>query len=121
MAKSDIIDQLTALGFAVQEPKEGFISFPYTVESGKFSGKFLTIGFQIDAAFPMNPMAGGPHFNPQLLPITNGGGSHPTGGVHKSPLGDNWQYWSRPFPKWNESGKTVKIYMGHIKHLLDTV
>lgn len=117
----EITKQLQALGYIVQEPASGFVSFQYKIPVGRFREQIVDLAFQIDGAFPMNPVAGGPHFKPHLLPITGGGGSHPFGAVHNSPLGGQWQYWSRPFREWNQSDKTVKTYMAHIRHLLDTI
>lgn len=121
MAKLDFITQLQALGYNVQEPAPDFVTFEYEIEVGKFIGKKVTLGLQVDGSFPMNPPPG-PHFTPHLLPITGGGGAHPFGAIHNSALGTEWQYWSRPFTKhWNTSDKTVKTYLAHIKNLLATV
>ena len=121
MSRIDFINQLQVLGYNVQEPAPGFLSFEYEIPVGKFSGQKVNIAFQFDNGFPMNPPAGGPHFKPQLLPITGGGGTHPFGAVHNSPIGSEWEYWSRPFKDWNRTDKTVKTYMAHIRNLLATI
>lgn len=120
MAKVDFVNQLQALGYITQEPQTNFVSFDYQIPVGKFRGQTVQLGFQVDDSFPMNP-PGGPHFKPHLMPITGGGGAHPTGAIHNSPLGADWQYWSRPFKEWNDTDKTVRTYLAHIRHLLDTV
>lgn len=121
MAKLDFIHQLQALGYKVEEPQPGFISYEYEIPVGRFVGQKVTVAFQVDDSFPMNPPPG-PHFKPRLLPITGGGGAHPFGAIHASQLGQDWQYWSRPFTAhWNTSDRTVRTYLGHIKNLLATI
>lgn len=121
MAKSDFIDQLQALGYSIQEPKPGFLTFTYEIPVGKFTGQVVQMGLQVHDNFPMAPPPG-PHFNPHLLPVTGGGGSHPYGAIHNSPLGAEWQYWSRPFAtEWNRSDRTVKTYLAHIRNLFATI
>jgi len=120
MAKIDFVKQLQALGYTVIEPAINFVSFEYEIPVGKFNGKKVLIAFQVDDSFPMNPPPG-PHFKPQLLPITGGGGSHPFGAIHNSQLGGEWQYWSRPFKDWNKTDRNVKSYMSHIRNLLATI
>lgn len=121
MNKSDFVNQLQALGYNVQVLDNNFLIFEYEIPIGKFSGQQVSIGFQFDGSYPMNPPAGGPHFKPLLLPKTGGGGCHPFGAIHDSPLGSEWEYWSRPFRDWNRTDKSAKVFMAHIKHLLHTI
>jgi len=68
--------------------------------------------------FPAN-CPSGPHIKPELLALKNGG-EHPDGSIQASQqFGAGWQYWSRPFPNWNGSGRTGKVYMEHIDRLFD--
>ncbi|MFM9909199.1 MAG: E2/UBC family protein [Chitinophagaceae bacterium] len=121
MAKADFINQLQALGYVVQEPVTDFISFEYEVSVGKFIGQQVWMALQVTEGFPMNAPPG-PHFKPHLLPITGGGGVHPFGAIHPSPLGTEWQYWSRPFNnEWNRTDRTVKSYLAHIRNLFATI
>lgn len=121
MAKSDFVNQLQALGYSVQELAPDFLCIKYEIPVGKFYGQIVEMAFQVNDSFSMNPPPG-PHFKPHLLPITGGGGSHPFGAIHTSPLGAEWQYWSRPFAKhWNNSDRTVKTYLAHIRNLLATI
>ena len=46
---------------------------------------------------------------------------HPTGGIHESPFGLEWQYWSRPIRHWNETRRNAADYMAHIHRLFDTL
>jgi hypothetical protein len=119
---------LAALGYR-PEPlpsKADHIVFDYEVESGKFAGTKVRHGFIVPADFPLTPPSG-PHVSPHIHPINTNGGPHPTGSVHQShaaafqdALGGVWQYWSRPFPDWAASKKTVAAYMSHIWRLWDS-
>lgn len=120
MAKSDFISGLEALDYSFQEPALDFVSIDYEIPLGKFAGQIVTMAFQVREKFPMEPPPG-PHFKPHLLPVTGGGGTHPFGAIHTSPLGAEWQYWSRPFKDWNRTDRTVKTYLAHIRNLFATI
>jgi hypothetical protein len=120
MARMDFFNQIQSLGFDPQIIQNIFVSFKYIIPVGKFTDKEVMLALQVGDDFPMIPPPG-PHFNPHLLPITGGGGSHPNGAIHTSPLGLDWQYWSRPFSDWPKTSRTAKDYMSHIRHLLDTL
>ena len=101
------------------------VVFEYVVESGRFAGRMVRLGFIVPSDFPITPPSG-PHVSPHIHPICPGG-AHPTGGIHQqqadpfqSLAGGQWQYWSRPFPGWAEERKTVSVYMSHIWCLWDT-
>lgn len=119
MARQDFIDQLRALGYAAEERGENRIAFPYTIPLGKFADQEISLGFQVGDDFPLNPPSG-PHVSPRLLPLNTATNVHPAGGVHESPFGPEWEYWSRPFPDWNRTDRTVRTYLAHIRHLFDT-
>ncbi len=120
MAKADFINQLQALGYTVQEPLPDFVQFEFEIPVGRLQGQRVQMAFQMDNSFPVN-CPPGPHFKPQLLPITGGGGAQPYGAVHASALGGEWEYWSRPFKDWGRTDKTAKTYLAHIKNLLATI
>lgn len=121
MAKTDFIDQLQALGYSVSQPGADFVSIEFEIPIGRFAGQVVNVAFQVTDSFPMNPPPG-PHFSPHLLPVTGGGGAHPFGAIHGSPLGVGWQYWSRPFANhWNQTDRTARSYLAHIKNLLATI
>lgn len=102
------------------------VVFDYVVESGKFAGQKVRLGFIVPVDFP-NTTPSGPHVSPLIHPDF-AGGTHPTGGIHRShsvpfaAVGGQWQYWSRPFPmnEWPRSKKTTGTYMSHIWRLWDT-
>jgi hypothetical protein len=119
MARQDFIDQLKALGYSPEDLGNNRVCFPYTIPVGKFIGQQIKLGFVVGEDFPANP-PGGLHVSPHLLPI-NGSGTHPSGGIHDNQeFGAGWQYWSRPFPAWANTDRTVRTYMAHIRHLFET-
>ncbi len=113
MARIDFIDQLKALGYEPQELNNGMVEISYTTQIGKNAGITLKLAFQVSDDFPMN-CPPGPHFKSVGIE----GWIEPQNNIHISPLGTEWRYWSRPFPDWNRTQKTVKVYLAHIKNLL---
>jgi hypothetical protein len=118
MASSDFVDQLKALGYEVQDHGDNKVSIPYTIPCGTFGDRTIRLGFLIPPDFNVTPPSG-PHINPELLPRKSGG-SHPDGGIHDSPFGAGWQYWSRPLQHWASTKRRVKDVLAHVRHLFDT-
>ena len=119
MARQDFIDQLRNLGYEVTDLGDNRLWVPFAIPSGRLAGQEIKLGFVVGEDFPATPPSG-PHVSPQLFPL-QAGGTHPTGGIHTSPFGGDWQYWSRPFPNWGGSDHTVRAYMAHVRHLFDTL
>lgn len=119
MARADFIRQLEALGYKVEDLGENRLAFKYRVPVGKMIDKEVSIGFVVGDEFPASPPSG-PHISPRLFP-NQSGGTHPTGGIHNSPFGDEWHYWSRPYNGWAKSDRSVRAYLAHIRHLFDTL
>lgn len=116
MARIDFIKQAKALGVCLQEPDGSRICFEFEVPVGRNFGKKVLIGFEVHDDFPMNSPRG-PHFKS----VSISGWVEPPNNIHASPFGSEWRYWSRPFPDWNRTDKTVKTYMSHIRNLLAKV
>lgn len=124
MGPANIIQQLEELGYPtktypgnVNFPGE-FVSFRYKIPHGKFIGQEVEIAVNAPQ-FPLLPPSG-PYISPHLLPIKPHGPSHPFDGVHDRKVPDeSFQYWSRPFNGWNESGQTMKDYIGFLRTLFD--
>jgi hypothetical protein len=112
-------EQLKGLGYDVTE-EGNKISFPFKIETGKRTGENITLGFISNADFLLNPPSG-PHVRPRLLPIHPQEAPHPVGGVHESPFGTDWQYWSRPIKHWAETRRNAADYMAHIHRLFETL
>lgn len=116
MAKKDFIDQLMQFGYEVELAGDNRVIIAYTVDVGRFDGQAIKLGFEVPNDFPMTP-PGGPHVSPRLLPI-NKDASYPLGRIHESPsFGPNWEYWSRPYNDWNQTNRTVRTYLSHIRRL----
>ena len=117
MAKVDFVNELTALGYTVQEPDTLKVCFEYEIPVGKNIGKKVLLGFEVQNEFPMN-CPPGPHFKS----VGVEGWIEPPNNIHASAFGGEWRYWSRPFSNhWNQTDKKVKTYLAHIKNLLATL
>ncbi len=122
MTQQDFVDGLLALGHNPKEMGANRWAFEYEIPVGKFIGKRIQLGFEVASDFPATPPSG-PHIFPTLLPNNTESKTHPLGGVSKSKFGqegEDWQYWSRPFPNWASTNRSVKTYMAHIRHLFET-
>ncbi|NVM64181.1 hypothetical protein FHW88_002509 [Mucilaginibacter sp. SG538B] len=124
MGIQDIVQQLIELGYEPQIYPEspnypgGFVSFKFKVPHGRFIGQEVEVALNAPQ-FPMIPPSG-PYIKPHLLPIKPFGPQPPFDGIHARMVPTNdFQYWSRPFHGWNESGKTVKDYICFLRTLFD--
>ena len=97
---------LAAHGYEVT-PAGDFVIFPYTVEVGSRAGEQVRIGLQVPGDWPLSPPPG-PHVSPRL--------GHPHGAVNPSPLGEDWEYWSRPAQNW-PADRSVRAYLRHLRTL----
>lgn len=84
-----------------------FAVFPYTVEVGSRAGQQFTIGLQVPGDWPLSPPPG-PHVRPRI--------GHPHSAVSASPLGDDWEYWSRPAQNW-AAERSMRAYLRHLRTL----
>jgi len=121
------ISGLKTLGYAPTHLpcRSDHVIFDYTVETGSHAGKKVRLGLVVPQDFPLTP-PGGPHVSPHIHRI-NPQGTHPNGKIHEShsrpfceEAGGAWQYWSRPYPDWAKTKKTVAVYMSHIWRLWDS-
>jgi hypothetical protein len=107
MGLTDLRAALQAAGFEAAIIGE-FVIFPYLIPVGGHIGTTVTIGLSAPD-FPMNP-PGGAHVRPRI--------QHPADNAHNaSPLGTDWIYWSRPYPDWPQSARTVSDYLAHLRKL----
>lgn len=120
MSRTIFMTELVALGYKPAERDGNFVVFPYSIPIGKMAGKEIALGLQVNGDFPLNPPPG-PHVSPRLLPQNPNAGVHPLGGVHASPLGEGWQYWSRPIQGWADGERSARRYLAHIRALFDTL
>ena len=93
--------------------------------AGSSPARSLSMASSCRADFPVNPPSG-IHVAGLIHPV-QGGGTHPTGGIHRDQaaafqqaLGGEWQYWSRPPAEWAKCKKTVAAYMSHVWRLWDS-
>src|SRR5687768_13806511 len=118
MGRADFISQLTALGYAPEDQGDGKVMIPYTVETGKFIGQQVKLGLVVAEDYSLNP-PGCLHVSPRLLPVHPGNDvPHPAGGVHENKtFGEDWQYWSRPINHWQQTDRTARAVMAHVRRL----
>jgi hypothetical protein len=120
MPREDFVGQLKSLGYVSEDRGNGRITFQYIVPSGRFASQEITLGFIVHDDFNLNP-PGGLHVSPRLLPQHPSNDlPHPAGGVHESPFGPDWQYWSRPLSHWTQTDRTVRAVLAHVRRLFDT-
>jgi hypothetical protein len=116
---------LQSLGYkpTIAPGRTEHVYFDYQVPTGKFAGRQVRLGLIAPVDFPMTS-PGGIHVSPKFYP-NQGGGEHPTGGIHdsaefSSAAGGEWQYWSRPCKNWGAAKKAVATYMSHVWNLWNT-
>jgi hypothetical protein len=129
MAATDFIEELKALGYAVEETSpsaqlqgQTFVEFPFQIPLGTKAGEVITLGFIVPEDYPM-ACPSGPYIRPHLLPVSPGG-EPPFGGViggEQYGFAPEWQYWSRPYQGWAQSERNAKAYTRHIKHLFHLI
>jgi len=125
MAGNEMLrSQLAELGYQPTVPLDvngnptDFVAFKFTIPHGRFRGQEVEIALTAPQ-FPSIPPSG-PYIRPHLMPITGGGGLHPTGGVHQYNMPTpEFQYWSRPCASWSEAEKNVKSYISFLRTLFD--
>jgi hypothetical protein len=121
-AAETFAEGLRSLGFTPELRGGDLVVFDYEIEVGPLSGETVKIGLHVPGDWPMTPPSG-PIVAPRILPLHPGQEiGHPYGGVHDNPeLGSEGHYLSRPFPGWPQTDRSVCAYLGHIRHLFDTL
>ena len=102
--------EFESLGYQVDHSysKNGVVVLKaFRIAVGRHAGKTVDIGVS-EQDFPFTPPAG-IHVTPSLA--ANG-----TNNINLSPLGGNWQYWSRRLTDWttNRSAKHIISYINRI-------
>lgn len=111
---------LKDLGYEVEEKGNNRIAINYSITNGRFKDKKIKLGFEIPPDFEVTPPSG-PHISPRLLPINPNGATHNDRAAESPNFGSEWEYLSRPFQNWAKTKRSVKEYMRHVKHLLETL
>jgi hypothetical protein len=97
---------LRRAGYAVEE-SGGFAVFDYPIQVGPRAGQTVRVALELVPDWPLSAPHG-PHLTPPL--------GHPHGAVHGSPLGPEWEHWSRPPENWAVD-RTVRGYLRHLRTL----
>ena len=120
MARPEFIEALKLSVGEVQDYGNGKVSFTYIPEIGRCAGQVFQVGYEVPVDFPLSSPSG-PHVSPRILP-NQSGGTHPTGGIHDSPLfGATWHYWSRPMHHWAQTSRSVNDVLAHLRKLFATL
>lgn len=119
MGRPEFIEELRTLFGEVNDHNDGKVSFGYKPEVGRCAGQEFKVGYDIPMDFPVTPPSG-PHVSPRIFQ-NQSGGNHPTGGIHDSPFGTDWHYWSRPMRHWAKTNRRVVDVIEHLKKLFATV
>jgi hypothetical protein len=101
-----MIADLTEAGYTVSVVGDIAI-FSYAIEVGSRAGEAVRVGLPLLGDWPMSAPHG-PHVSPRI--------GHPHGGVSDSPLGSDWEQWSRPIPDW-VGARTMSAYLRHLRTL----
>lgn len=112
-----LVDDLKRLGLRVEGPVEvNKLKFVVVrqvgVEHGSFAGRSIDVAVQPPADYPAVP-PGGLYVSPQIAPVGQHA-VHDRQGETGNLLGQDWQYWSRPFPpklQWNRDHAPALLLM----------
>ncbi|MEY9956692.1 hypothetical protein [Streptacidiphilus sp. MAP5-52] len=97
---------LRRAGYTAEE-SGGFAVFDYSIEVGPCAGQTIKVALELVPDWPLSAPHG-PHLTPRL--------GHPHGAIHASPLGQEWEHWSRPPQNW-AADRTVRGYLRHLRTL----
>src|SRR5262249_11852001 len=95
MGPSTLAEQLTKRGYQVERCGDVVVVNDYVVQVGRFAGQTIKLAFETPADYEITP-PGGFHTSPHLVAPGNNG-------VHASPLGADFCYWSRPPHDWGKA------------------
>ena len=117
MPPTDLLNDLKSRGFRTEHELRdiGGIIYvvidPYRVELGPHAGKEIALAIPTPGDYPFTAPPG-LHVRPHLIQIG-------TRNVHASPLGPDWQYWSRPIVDWKKDRSTARLLSQVNRLLLD--
>jgi hypothetical protein len=107
----ELKSQLAALQYEIDESfsQHGVLVVKeFGVHAGRHAGKVIDVGIPC-ADFPYSAPAG-IHIRPLLAPTGENN-------VSASPLGDEWQYWSRRLPDWSND-RSARHIISYINKVL---
>lgn len=124
MGTDDFVAELQALGIPdARVIAPGCVVWTWEVPTGPLLGHAVELGACVGDDYPDTPPRG-PFVRPHLMEIGQQG-EHPYGGVHPGPShgfpDESWQYWSRPYQGWTNSGRGARCYLAFLRTLFDTL
>jgi hypothetical protein len=105
---------LTANRLGPTEGKIYFVVPDYVVPYGRSQGKMITIAFPIPVDYPTTAPYGIHVRVPNNLTET-------PPNVQGSPLGGDWQFWSRRINDWPTGRRNARYYLDHVNRWLEGV
>jgi len=115
----DFYVYLVSLNFSVSrgntvDGKAFFIVADYEVMYGQNHGKKIEIAFPIPLDYPTTA----PYGMHIKLPHNLTGNITSVG---SSPLGPNWQFWSRKVNSWNVGNRNARVYLEYVNRWLEAI
>src|SRR5712691_2717943 len=107
MSMDDLAKELERLGYSVNlgfRQNGVLVIDEFRIEAGAYAGKVVDIGIP-SQDFPFT-LPAGIHVHPMLAPIGQNG-------ISQSPLGNDWQYWSRRLADWG-GGRTARHVISYV-------
>ena len=84
----------------------------YVILHGKYAGKTIQVGFPIPIDFPTTA--------PYGIHVKSGGLiTDPIPAPNPSPLGGDWQFWSRQIQKWTPGRRCSQYYLDNVDRWLE--
>lgn len=120
MGKEKFIAELLQMGYHPDDNKGNLVIIDYVILSGRFANQKIKLGFEVPDNFEVEPPHG-PHFSPRLIPTINTSSTNHSERIHESIFGTEWEHLSRPYPNWSKTNRSVRVYMMHVKRLLETL
>ena len=118
MGAEIVIKELNDLNLESILYPNGFVGFKYTIPLGRFRNQQIEIALEV-SNFPDIPPSG-PYIKPFLLPINAVQGDHPFCGIHiRNQPTTEFQYWSRPVEGWDQTNKSMTVYLAFLRTLFD--
>jgi hypothetical protein len=84
----------------------------YSIIQGKYIGKSIQVGFPIPNDFPITAPYG-------IHVKSDHGFVENIPNINPSPLGSDWQFWSRSVNNWTPGYRNSQYYLDHVNRWLE--
>jgi hypothetical protein len=90
-----------------------FVVPDYEIPYGPHAGRRIALGFVLPADYPSTPPSG------VQVPRDHGLSESPMA-VYPSPLGPDWQHWSRRVQGWEPGDRCARRFLDQVERWLET-